>query len=129
MPFITSEGYCWNGPLHDVGEYVPGRTEPSEEDTPPHSETHYIADLPTCLTAHDHYIDNCKPIQIGDLTNEIHPLFKQTNFPGVDYATLLHSLRLASLLIDTDCLLDYWHARWYGPSKKEYTGDGEDDCI
>jgi len=51
---------------------------------------------------------------IGDLANDVHPLFARLNFPGARYEVLLPTLRLATLLIDTDCLLEYWHTLWFG---------------
>ena len=57
---------------------------------------------------------------ICDLDNNIHPIFRPTNFPGANYAALRPALQLASLLIDTDCLLDFWYAIFFGEKKKRY---------
>lgn len=40
-------------------------------------------------------------LDLGDLRNEVHPIFAKHNFPGADedYASYLPSLRLASLLL------------------------------
>jgi hypothetical protein len=40
-------------------------------------------------------------LDLGDLRNEVHPIFAKHNFPGTDedYASYLPSLRLASLLL------------------------------
>lgn len=48
------------------------------------------------------------------LDNPIHPIFAQSQFehaPFVDYDVLKPGLRLASLLLDTPCLMDYWSAK------------------
>lgn len=53
-----------------------------------------------------------------DLCNPIHPIFARHNFPSADYDALVPALRLASLLISTDCLLDWWYYTLHpqGPS-------------
>ncbi|KAK5126598.1 hypothetical protein LTR85_009532 [Meristemomyces frigidus] len=61
-----------------------------------------------------------------DLHNEVHPIFSRTNFPGADYDQLRPALKLASLFIDTDCLLDFWHAIFFGSIKEVLHGEGED---
>lgn len=56
--------------------------------------------------------------QFCTLDNDIHPIFSKANFPGADYELLKPSLQLASLLIDTDCLLDFWHAIFFGDNRR-----------
>ena len=48
-----------------------------------------------------------------NLDNPVHPIFAQDRFeyaPYVEYEVLKPALQLASLLIDTPCLLDYYYA-------------------
>lgn len=46
-----------------------------------------------------------------DLTNEIHPVFAKERFDeAMDYVAITPALRLATRLITTDCLMDYWYA-------------------
>ena len=90
---------------HDYRDYETSPTGPSDADNP--------AAIHPGL---------CK------LTNEVHPIFRRNNFPGVEYEVLVPVLRLASLLIDTDCLLDFWHAIFFGERCKLHPeGDGIDD--
>ena len=49
------------------------------------------------------------PITRCDLSNDIHPLFARSKFPGAKWEALLPALRLASRLLSTDCLLTYWY--------------------
>ncbi|KAK5132107.1 hypothetical protein LTR08_000358 [Meristemomyces frigidus] len=63
----------------------------------------------------------------GDLHNEVHPIFHRIRFPGADYDKLLPALKLSSLFIDTDCLLDFWFALLFGPTDRVYHGGGEED--
>ena len=64
---------------------------------------------------------------ISDLWNDIHPIFCELNFPGARYEVLSPILQLASLLIDTDCLLDFWHAVFFGERRVVYdTADHEE---
>ncbi|KAF2102596.1 hypothetical protein NA57DRAFT_71584 [Rhizodiscina lignyota] len=51
---------------------------------------------------------------LGDLSNDIHPIFRRRNFPAVNYDALIPSLRLASKLLTDESLLPWWHAIWYG---------------
>lgn len=62
----------------------------------------------------------CLPSHICDLQNDIRPIFCESNFPGARYEVLRPMLQLASLLIDTDCLLDFWHAVFFGKKRIEY---------
>ncbi|KAK5109697.1 hypothetical protein LTR62_006820 [Meristemomyces frigidus] len=59
----------------------------------------------------------------SQLSNEVHPLFARNRFPGTDYEKILPALRLASLLIDTECLLEFWHTMWFG----DYILVGDDE--
>ncbi|KAK3675260.1 hypothetical protein LTR78_004770 [Recurvomyces mirabilis] len=72
-------------------------------------------------------VDGVVSQESDDLANEMHPIFALMNFPGINFETILPSLRLASLLIDTDCLLNYWHNLWFGDLLRVDRGDGEDD--
>lgn len=56
-------------------------------------------------------------VALGDLDNEIHPVFAKHNFPGVDYRVLEPVLRLASLLLSSEHLMHYWHALFLGPRR------------
>lgn len=53
-------------------------------------------------------------LDLGDLRNEVHPIFAKYNFPGTDedYANYLPSLRLASLLLVRDGSLERLRGRW-----------------
>jgi len=53
-------------------------------------------------------------LDLGDLDNAIHPVFREQNFPADAYDTLRPVLRLASQLITTECLLPFWHAMFFG---------------
>ncbi|KAK4574357.1 hypothetical protein LTR86_002119 [Recurvomyces mirabilis] len=72
-------------------------------------------------------VDGVVSQEHDNLANEVHPIFARIKFPGIDYETILPSLRLASLLIDTDCLLNHWHNLWFGDLLRVDHGDGEDD--
>lgn len=86
-----------------------------------------------CLNHHREYSEDGRsqnreagnePSKQGDqLLNDVHPVFRRTNFPGADYAALSPSLRLASLFLETDCLLNFWHALWFGVERKVYHND------
>ena len=67
--------------------------------------------------------DECSET-VCELVNDIHPIFASYKFPGADYHKLLPSLRLASRLIDTDCLLDFWHALFFGKERQVPNSDG-----
>jgi hypothetical protein len=66
------------------------------------------------------------PTPFSKLENEVHPIFANVNFPGVRYEILLPALRLASLLIESERSLDFFHALWFGRDKKVFTREGED---
>lgn len=66
---------------------------------------------------------------ICNLENETHPLFRPTNFPGARYEALRPALQLASLLIDTDCLLDSWHALFFGKKETVYDDDSNHHVV
>ena len=61
------------------------------------------------------------------LDNPVHPIFAQSQFehaPYINYEALKPSLRLASLLIDTPCLMKYWHAVLFSKPQKVVRKDG-----
>ena len=82
--------------------------------------------IPDAWSDHDEE-DNSPPPPLGDLSNAVHPIFASHNFPAVDYQKLTPALRLATLLIDTDCLLTLWHAIFFGRLAKVYHGDDLED--
>ena len=63
----------------------------------------------------------------GELPEEVHPIFHRINFPNVDYDKLLPALKLANLFIDTDCLLDFWFALFFGPMQRVRHGSDEEE--
>lgn len=48
-----------------------------------------------------------------ELDNDINVLFAARNFYGVRYEVLEPALRLASLLLETPCLMQYWYAAFF----------------
>lgn len=59
------------------------------------------------------------PIQLGDLSNEIHPIFEQSNFhPSIAYATIGPVGQLASRFLQTEMLLPFWHAAFFSRARK-----------
>lgn len=56
-----------------------------------------------CPRMHESVTSNGKPL----LTNNVHPIFQDTDF---DSDETLPARRLASRLLQTDCLLTYWWA-------------------
>lgn len=70
------------------------------------------------------------PDELCDLHNDIHPIFQKLNFPGARYEVLKPVLQLATLLLDTDCLLDFWHAIFFGDREVVYdTADHSESHI
>ena len=67
-------------------------------------------------------------LTLGDLSNDVHPIFARANFRGINYDALLPVLRLATRFIDTDCLLPFWttmmlgndHKVRHGPRRKDW---------
>lgn len=60
---------------------------------------------------------------IGDLSNDIHPIFRSTNFTNVSeqqYEVIKPSLRLATRLLTTDCLLDFAYSIFAGDERSVY---------
>jgi len=55
---------------------------------------------------------------LGDLDNDIHPIFAKHNFPGADYSVLEPVLRLASQLLLCKRSLTFWHAIFNGKEEK-----------
>lgn len=71
------------------------------------------------------FFEDCDEANLGDLDSDIHPIFARRNFPGAHHDTLLPSLRLASKLLTTECLLPWWHAIFFGrreeiPNTRKY---------
>jgi len=66
-------------------------------------------------------------LTLGDLSNDVHPVFAEANFRGMDYNMLLPVLRLATRLIDTDCLLPFWSTMLLGNERKIWHGPGRRD--
>lgn len=69
------------------------------------------------------------PSSICNLDNNTHPIFKPTSFPGARYKVLCPALQLASHLIDTDCLLSFWYALFFGKREPLHDGDGHDHLV
>lgn len=62
-----------------------------------------------CCSASANYLE-AAPTKFPDLDNDIHPLFRQSNFRGISqawYDLLKPSLQLASLLIHPDALISW----------------------
>lgn len=74
---------------------------------------------PFCAT------EDVSNIQLGDLSNDIHPIFARCNWAtDIDYAALEPSLRLASLPITKRCLLRFWHTLFHGEEERFGNGRG-----
>lgn len=56
---------------------------------------------------------DCNPGDRFELDNEINILFAKHNFHGVRYEVVEPALRLASLLLETPCLMQYWYAAFF----------------
>ena len=48
-----------------------------------------------------------------DLDNKVHPLFSEHNLRCARREVILPSLRLATLFLDTPCLMNYWYAAFF----------------
>lgn len=87
-----------------------------------HDYRHYDKVIPPGDAAKEHPSPQSF-VELGiELDNEIHPLFRRVNFPGANYEALRPALQLATLFIDTDCLLPFWHAMFFGELRRVSEG-------
>ncbi|KAK5111953.1 hypothetical protein LTR85_011700 [Meristemomyces frigidus] len=89
------------------------RSSSSAHAKPKHAEEQPC--LAYCCSAFASFQDPVITRDITDLDNQIHPIFRRKNFSkDFDYTTLKPTLRLASLLLESDALVPYINVMAHG---------------
>ncbi|KAK4545514.1 hypothetical protein LTR36_002864 [Oleoguttula mirabilis] len=71
-----------------------------------------------------------KFLPLGDLANDIHPLFARENFLGdIDYETLIPCLRLLTRILDTPQIRHYLYVTWFGRNERVGLWDTYDRVL